>query len=113
MNDKSAAAETHSLPAGEARDHHELARDVSEMRGEHRVLKWACGLALVALLGGMGALYQHQRELGRNIREVREDVGRIDERTIHMGKRLDGFDSRLGNVEELLRVLVARTTSNS
>ena len=82
------------------------------VRGRER-LKWACGLALVALLGGMGALYQHQQAFGRNIQEVREDVGRIDERTIQLGKRLDGFDSRLGNVEELLRVLVARTASNS
>ena len=120
MDHRTAAAPPHSLPAGEAREHHELVRDVSETRGEVRVLKWACALALVALLGGMGALYQHQKELGRNIQEVREDVGRIDERTIQTVKRLDGidsrldgFDSRLGNVEELLRVLVARTASNS
>ena len=113
MNDKSAVAEPHSLPAGGARDRQELVRDVSEMRGEHRVLKWACGLALVALLGGMGALYQHQQALGRSIQEVREDVGRIDERTIQMLKRLDGSDSRLGSVEEMLRVLVARTASSS
>ena len=85
---------------------------MSEVRGEVRVLKWACALALVAVLGGMGALHQHQRELGRNIQEVREDVGRIDERTNQMVKRLDGFDSRLGNMEQMLRVLVARTTSN-
>lgn len=106
MKDKSAAADPQSLSAGEARDHHELARDVSEMRGEHRVLKWACGVALVAILGGMGALYQHQQALGRNIQEVREDVGRIDERTIQL-------DKRLGAIEEILRVLVARTASNS
>ena len=113
MNDKSAATEPHSPPAGEARDHHELVRDVSETRGEVRVLKWVCGVAFFALLGAMGALYQHQKELGRNIQEVRENVAMVDERTIHMGKRLDGFDSRLSSVEELLRVLVARTASNS
>ena len=113
MNQKSAAAAPHSPPAGEARRHHELVRDVSEVRGEVRVLKWACALALVAILGGMGALYQHQKDLGRNIQEVRENVAMIDERTIHMGKRLDGFGSRLENVEKLLRVLVARTAPNS
>ena len=113
MNDKSAAAKPHSLPSGEARSHHELARDVGETRGEVRVLKWVCGVAFFALLGAMGALYEHQKELGRNIQEVRENVAMIDERTIHMGKRLDGFDSRLANVEDLLRVLVARTASNS
>lgn len=113
MSHDSTTAKPRSLPAGGSRDHHDLARDVGEVRGEVRILKWICGLALFALLGAMGALYQHQRELGRNIQEVREDVGRIDERSIEMGKRLDGFDSRLGNVEGLLRVLVARTSSNS
>ena len=54
----------------------------------------------------MGALYQHQRELGRNIQEVRENVGRIDERTIQL-------DKRLGAIEEMLRVLVARTALSS
>ena len=106
MNDKSAVAEQHSLPAGESRDHRELVRDVSEVRGEVRVLKWACALALVALLGGMGALYQHQKDLGDNIQKVRENVAMIDERTIHMGKRLDA-------IEEMVRVLVARTAPNS
>ena len=112
MNDKPAATEPHSLPAGEARDRQELVRDVSETRGEVRVLKWVCGIAFFALLGAMGALYEHQKELGRNIQKVRENVAMVDERTIHMGKRLDGFDSRLANVEDLLRVLVARTASN-
>ena len=106
MNDKSAVAEQHSLPAGESRDYRELVRDVSEVRGEVRVLKWACALALVALLGGMGALYQHQKDLGDSIQKVRENVAMIDERTIHMGKRLDA-------IEEMVRVLVARTAPNS
>ena len=120
MNDKSAAAKPHSPPAGEARNHHELARDIGETRGEVRVLKWVCGVAFFALLAAMGALYEHQKELGRNIQKVRENVAMIDERTIHMGKRLDkfdsrldGFDSRLANVEDLLRVLVARTAPRS
>ena len=69
-------------------------------------LKWACGLALVAILGGMGVLYQNQQALARNLREVREDVGRIDERTIQL-------DKRLGSIEEMVRRLVARTASNS
>ena len=100
MSHDSTTAKPRSLPAGGSHDHHDLARDVGETRGEVRVLKWVCGLALFALLGAMGALYQHQRELGRNIQEVREDVGRIDERTIQLGKRL-------GAIEEMLRVLVA------
>ena len=112
MNDKSAAAEPHSPPSGEARNHHELARDIGETRGELRLLKWVCGVAFFALLGAMGALYEHQKDLGENIQKVREKVAMVDERTIHMGKRLDGFDRRLANVEDLLRVLVARTASN-
>ena len=105
MNHDSAAAKPHSLPAGEARDHHDLGRAVSEARGEFRVLKWACGIAVVAILGGLGALYKHQHALGRNLQEVREDVGRIDERTIQL-------DKRLNVIEDLLRVLVARPPSN-
>ena len=113
MNHDSTTAKPHSVPAGEAREHYDLGRDVSEIRGEHRLLKWACGVAIVAILGGMGALYQHQKELGRNIQEVREDVGRIDERTIQLDKRMDQFESQLDNVEDLLRVLVARSDDTS
>ena len=69
------------------------------MRGEVRAVKWASAIAVVAILGGMGVLDQSQQD-------VREDVGRIDERTIHLDKRLDV-------IEDLLRVLVARTASNS
>ena len=107
MDHQSAAARPHTPPAGESRDHYELVRDVSETRGEVRVLKWACALALVAFLGAMGALHQHQhqQELGRNIQEVQEDVGRIAERTINLDKRLDV-------IEEMVRMLVARTASN-
>ena len=106
MNDQSAAAERQSHPAGAARGHLDLVRDVGETRGEVRVLKWVCGVAFFALLGAMGALYQHQKDLGRNIQEVREDVGRIDERTTQLGERL-------GAIEEMVRLLVARTASNS
>ena len=106
MNQQSAAAKPQSLPAGESREHYDLARDVGEIRGEVRVLKWACGVAVVAILGGMGVLYQNQQAFGRGLQEVREDVQRIDERTIHL-------DKRLGVIEDLLRVLVARTPSNS
>ena len=105
MNHDSAAAKPHSLPAGGAREHYDLGRDVSEIRGEVRVLKWACGVAVVAILGGMGALYQNQQALGEGLQEVREDVQRIDERTIHL-------DKRLSVIEDLLRVLVARPPSN-
>ena len=58
MNQKSAAAPPHSLPAGEARDHHELVRDVSEARGEVRTLKWASALAFFAIVGTMGFFYK-------------------------------------------------------
>ena len=106
MSHDSTTKEPRSLPAGESRDHYDLARDVSETRGEVRVLKWACSIAVVAILGGMGVLYQNQQALGRNIQEVREDVGRIDERTVQL-------DKRLGAIEEMLRVLIARTASHS
>ena len=106
MSHDSTTKEPRSLPAGESRSHYDLARDVSETRGEVRVLKWACGIAVVAILGGMGVLYQNQQALGESIQEVRNDVERIDERTIQL-------DKRLGAIEEMLRVLVARTASNS
>ena len=110
---ETAAAPRPSDHSGEFRGSKRLPEQVSEIRGEVRVVKWASAIAVVAILGGMGvlyqnqqALYQNQQALGRSIQEVREDVGRIDERTIHL-------DKRLSVIEEMLRVLVARTSSNS
>lgn len=97
---ESAAARPQSPGSADSREPTGLVREVGEIRGELRVHKWACSLAVVALLGGMGVLYQNQQALGRGLQEVREDVGRIDERTVHLGKRLD-------RIEDLLRVLVA------
>ena len=107
-NQGSAAAGPHSHRSTDSRESESLSREVGEIRGEPRVLEWACGVAVVAILGGMGVLYQNQQALGRGVQEVREDVGRIDERTIHLGERMDRFHARLGNIEDLLQVLVAR-----
>ena len=102
---ETAAAPRPSDRSGEFRGSKRLPEQVSEIRGEVRVLKWASAIAVVAILGGMGVLHQNQQALGRSIQEVREDVGRIDERTVHL-------DKRLSVIEEMLRVLVARTSSN-
>jgi len=63
-----AAAVAASAPAGE--------NDVlSDILGQLRVLKWAMGLALVAIMGAFGVLYQGQADLRTELRaEIRAEI---------------------------------------
>ena len=63
-----AAAVAASAPAGG----HDV---LSDILGQLRVLKWAMGLALVAVMGALGVLYQGQANLGAELRaEFRAEI---------------------------------------
>ena len=141
MNHQSAAAQPQSLPAGESREHWDLGREVSETRGEFRTLKWASALAFVAIVGTMGFFYQALHTFDEGQKDIRQSLGAIYQQTITLGERLDRqyerldrqdgrlrhvehglvevngrldqMNGRLANVEELLRVLVARSADPS
>ena len=82
------------------------ARDLDEAKaqgtlaGEVRVLKWGTGLALAAILGALGLLYQNQIML-------HERVVRVEERVVHVEKRLDGIDSQLATITSHLATLIS------
>ena len=63
-----AAAVAAAVPAG--------GRDVlSDILGQLRILKWAMGLALVAIMGAFGVLYQGQADLRAELRaEFRAEI---------------------------------------
>ena len=103
MNQKSAAAPPHSLPSGEARDHHELVRDVSEARGEVRTLKWASALAFVAIVGTMGFFYKALETFNEGQNDTRETLGAIHEQTKLLGEHLFRKDEHLEQLGGRLR----------
>lgn len=86
------------------------ARDLEEARaegalaGEVRVLKWGAGIAIVAILGALGMLYQHQILL-------HERVTRVEERLVQVEDRLTNVEDRLTNVEDRLTDVENRLTN--
>ena len=99
MNHDSAAAKPHSLPAGEARDHHDLAREVSETRGEFRTLKWASALAFVAIVGTMAFFYPALETLNEGQKDIRQTLGAIYNQTKVLGEHLVRQDARVHQLE--------------
>ena len=99
------------------------ARDLDEARergalaGEIRVLKWSAGFAIVALLGGMGLLYQNQIVLHERVVRVEERVmaledrmTRIEERMTRVEERLDGIEKLLATISSQLATQMSRQT---
>ena len=99
MNDRSAAAEPHSLPAGEAREHRDLVRDVGETRGEVRTFKWASALAFVAIIGTMGFFYSALETLNEGQKDIRQTLGAIYNQTQVLEKHLVRQDERVLQLE--------------
>ena len=106
------------------------ARDLDEARergalaGEVRTLKWSAGFAIVALLGGMGMLYQnqivmHERVVrveervmaleGRMVR-IEERMTRVEERMLRVEERLDGIEKLLATISSQLATQISRQT---
>ena len=80
------------------------ARDLDEARaqgvlaGEVRALKWGAGIAIAAILGALGLLYQNQTT-------VHENVARVQQRVVAVEDRLVKVEGRLTKVEEQIVVV--------
>ena len=92
----------------------ENARVLGTLAGEVRVLKWGTGLALAAILGALGLLYQNQIVLQERVVQVEERVVRVEERVVrveervvHVEKRLDGIDRQLATISSHLATLIS------
>ena len=87
------------------------ARDLEDARaqgvlaGEVRVLKWGAGLALAAILGALGLLYQNQLVLQERVVRVEEHVVRVEERVARVEERLVRVEEQLVRVEGRLDVI--------
>lgn len=89
------------------------ARDMEDARmqgtiaGEMRALKWGAGLAIAAILGALGLLYQNQTTLHERVARVEERVVGVEERVVGVEKRLDGIDRQLATISSQLATLVS------
>ena len=95
----------------------EEAKERGALAGEVRVLKWSAGFAIVALLGGMGMLYQNQIVLHERVVRVEERVmalegrmARIEKRMTRVEERLDSFEKQLATISSQLATLISRQT---
>ena len=70
------------------------ARDLDEAKaqgvvaGEVRILKWGAGVAIAAILGALGLLYQNQTALHENVARVEQRVVAVEERVGKVEDRL-------------------------
>ena len=87
-------------PVFTARDLEE-ARERGALGGEVRTLKWSAAIAIVAILGGLGMLYQNQTLL-------HERVARVEERVVGVEIRIDGIDKQLATITSQLATLISR-----
>ena len=68
--------------------------------GEVRLLKWGVGVALVAILGCMGILYEAIDDIRVELIETRKDVSVLQTDTAGIRKDVAGIDARLATIEE-------------
>ena len=95
-----------SPPVFTARDLEE-ARAQGTLAGEVRVLKWGAGLALAAILGALGLLYQNQIVLHERVARVDERVVRVEERVVRVEERLDVIEKQLTTISAQLATLTS------
>ena len=90
------------------------ARDLDEAKergalaGEIRVLKWSAGLAIVALLGGMGMLYQNQIVQHERVVRVEERVMALEGRMARIEERMTQMEGRMVRIEERMTQMEGR-----
>ena len=87
------------------------ARDLEEARaegalaGEVRILKWSAGIAIVAILGALGMLYQHQILLHERVTRVEERLVQVEDRLARVEDRVARVEDRVARVEEQIVVI--------
>lgn len=82
-------------------------RSVAAIGGELRILKWAVSLALAAIVGGLGMLYQGvtdlRTEMYRGENALREEIADLGERTARLEEGQRHTHERLRNLTDLTR----------
>ena len=92
----------------------EDAKALGTIMGEMRALKWGAGLAIAAILGALGLLYQNQTVLHESVARVQERVVAVEDRVVavedrvvRVEKRLDGMDKQLATISSQLATLIS------
>ena len=85
----------------------EDAKALGTIIGEMRALKWGAGLAIAAILGALGLLYQNQTVLHESVARVQERVVAVEDRVVRVEKRLDGMDKQLATISSQLATLIS------
>lgn len=99
----------------------DLAREQGRLSGEVRVLKWAAGVAFVALIAAFGGLYaemnqgfrevdQQFREVGQQFREVNQQFRDVNGRIDQLTRGVSDVRERLARVEGQIEDLRAART---
>ena len=86
-------------PAPAVRDL-DQAYKLGRLCGEVRLLKWGVAVALVAILGCMGILYEAIDDIRVELIETRKDVSVLQTDTAGIRKDVAGIDARLATIEE-------------
>lgn len=87
------------------------ARDLDEAKAqgvlavEVRALKWGTGIAIAALLGALGLLYENQATAHENIAPVQQRVVAVEERLTKTEGRLVRLEERAAQIEEQIVVM--------
>ena len=75
------------------------------LSGEVRLLKWAVAAAFVAILGGMGALYDAIDDVRVELVETRKDISVLRTDTVGIQKDVTAIDTRVATIEKDVAVL--------
>ena len=77
----------------------DLAREQGRLSGEVRVLKWAAGVAFVALIAAFGGLYA---EMNQGFREVDQQFREVNQQFRDVNGRIDQLTHVVSDVRERL-----------
>ena len=87
------------------------ARDLDEAKaqgvlaGEVRVLKWGAGVAIAAILGALGLLYQNQTTVHENVARVQQQVVAVEERVVAVEERVARIEEQIVVINKQLATI--------